>query len=55
MRIEDNTILPPGTVVPAMTVFAGSPGKPVGDLPETSPEAFEAASMQFYADFRPAS
>ncbi len=31
---QDGTILPPETVVPAFSRVAGSPGRPVGELPE---------------------
>jgi hypothetical protein len=27
-KIADNTIIPPNTVVPALALFAGSPGRP---------------------------
>ncbi|KAL0479541.1 dynactin, partial [Acrasis kona] len=35
-KIEDNTVLPPDTVVPAFTVYSGNPAKYKGDLPEST-------------------
>jgi len=37
-----------------MTVFAGSPGKLVADLPESSPELFEHACRDYYVNFKAA-
>ena len=31
---QDGTVIPPETVVPAFSRYSGSPGKPVGELPE---------------------
>jgi hypothetical protein len=36
LHFQDGTILPPETVVPAFSRVAGSPGRPVGELPECS-------------------
>ena len=33
-RIEDNTVLPPDTMVPPYAIFAGSPGRQIGTMPE---------------------
>lgn len=30
-KIADNTVIPPNTVVPALALFAGSPGQYIGD------------------------
>ena len=32
-RIADNTVIPPNTVVPALALFAGSPGAPFFEYP----------------------
>lgn len=52
--ILDDSIVAPGTVVPSMTIFRGSPAKLVEDLPESYPEILEAAARSYYADFKPA-
>lgn len=52
--IADGTILPPETVVPPFTVFAGSPGKYVADLPETTQDLMVDATRGFYQHFLPA-
>ena len=33
-KVADNTVLPPDTVVPPFTLYAGTPGRVVGELPE---------------------
>lgn len=53
--ILDNTVLAPGTVVPSMTVFGGSPGHVIQDLPESYPEIVEKAARDYYSNFKPAS
>lgn len=53
--ILDNTVLAPGTVVPSMTVFGGSPGRVIQDLPESYPEIVEKAARDYYTNFKPAS
>jgi dynactin-5 len=50
--IQDDTVLAPGTVVPSMTVFGGSPGVLMGDIPESYPEILEAAALNYYAEFK---
>lgn len=37
-----------------MTLFGGSPGKLLEDLPESYPELLEAEARQAYTDFKPA-
>ncbi|KAL7004523.1 hypothetical protein EMMF5_005934 [Cystobasidiomycetes sp. EMM_F5] len=53
-EILDDTIIAPGTVIPSMSVFAGSPGQRIRDLPESSPETMEAYARAEYADFKAA-
>ena len=52
-KIADNTILAANTVVPALALYAGSPGKFVEDLPESTQELVEAFTKQFYTRFQP--
>ena len=68
-KIADDTIIPPNTVVPALSLFAGSPGIPyryyptsmltlstgrfVEDLPESTQEMVEAQTKQYYTRFQP--
>lgn len=37
-----------------MTVYSGSPGKLVEDLPESYPEILEMAARDYYTQFKPA-
>ncbi|KZT58701.1 putative dynactin Arp1 p25 subunit RO12 [Calocera cornea HHB12733] len=53
-RIADGTVLPPNTVVPALSLFAGSPGRFIEDLPETTQEVVEARTKAYYNRFQPA-
>jgi len=52
-KIEDNTIIAPGTVVPSLSIFSGSPGKQIADLPESWVEAVESRAKNRYARFVP--
>ena len=68
-KIADDTIIPPNTVVPALSLFAGSPGMSyyyhftplltlstgrfVEDLPESTQEMVEAQTKQYYTRFQP--
>ena len=52
-RIADNTVLPANTVVPALALFAGVPGRFVEDLPETTQELVEMQTKQYYQRFQP--
>ncbi|KAJ1910027.1 hypothetical protein IWQ60_010873 [Tieghemiomyces parasiticus] len=52
-RIEDNTVIAPGTVVPSFSVYAGNPGRLVGELPECTQELYEARSKDAYQKFVP--
>lgn len=51
-EILEGTVLAPGTVVPSMAVFGGSPGKYQYDLPESAPEMMETHAREFYLDFK---
>ncbi|KAJ1651756.1 hypothetical protein IWQ61_007757 [Dispira simplex] len=50
-RIEDHTVVAPNTVIPSFSVYSGSPGRLVGELPECTPEMYEARSKEFYSKF----
>lgn len=54
VKIADNTIIPPGTVIASMSSYAGSPGRWHADLPEGAPELMEAQSKSYYSRFQPA-
>lgn len=69
-KIADNTILPPNTVVPALSLFSGSPGmclradslhadsssgQFIEDLSETTQELVEAYTKLYYNRFLPLS
>ncbi|RKP10323.1 trimeric LpxA-like protein [Thamnocephalis sphaerospora] len=51
VRIEDNTVIAPNTVVSSFSVYAGSPGVWVDELPESTQEVYEAQSKDQYAKF----
>ena len=51
--IEDNTILPPETVVPSFTKFGGSPGLCIGELPECTQEMMTDFTRSYYQHFIP--
>lgn len=53
-RIEDNTVIPPNSVVPSFSVYKGSPGKLVDELPESIQDIIEARTKDRYAKFVPA-
>ncbi|XP_041362911.1 dynactin subunit 5-like [Gigantopelta aegis] len=50
--VADNTVLPPETVVPPFTIFAGSPAKCVGELPECTQELMHDVTVSYYQHFR---
>ncbi|KAJ3823502.1 dynactin subunit p25 [Lentinula raphanica] len=52
-RIADNTVVPPNTVIPALSLFAGSPGRFVEDLPESTQDIVEVHTKQYYSRFQP--
>lgn len=51
--VEDDTILPPETVVPSFTKFGGSPGLCVGELPECTQELMTEFTRNYYQHFVP--
>lgn len=52
-KIADNTFVPPNTVIPALSLFAGSPGRFAEDLPESTQELVEAMTKRYYTRFQP--
>ncbi|VEL09372.1 unnamed protein product [Protopolystoma xenopodis] len=50
--ILDDTVLPPETVVPPFTIFGGSPGRFVSELPECTPDLMANFTKQFYIHFK---
>ncbi|KAF9212252.1 Dynactin subunit 5 [Podila verticillata] len=52
-RIEDNTVIPPNSVVPSFSVYKGSPGKLVDELPESIQDIYEAQTKDRYSKFVP--
>lgn len=53
--ILPGTVLPPDTIVPPLTVFGGSPGKYLGDLPESTAFLQKQHAINEYRRFRPLS
>lgn len=53
--ILDGTVLPPDTVVPPFAVFAGNPGRQVGELPEITQELMIDFTWSFYRNMLPMS
>ncbi|XP_014668820.1 PREDICTED: dynactin subunit 5-like [Priapulus caudatus] len=51
--IADNTVLPPETVVPPFTLFSGSPGHYVADMPECTQDLMVDVTKSFYQHFLP--
>jgi len=51
--IADNTILPPETVVPPFTLYSGSPGKVVSDLPDCTQDLMTDITVNYYQHFKP--
>lgn len=47
------TVLPPDTVVPPLTVFGGSPGRYLGDLPESTQTLQKHRATMTYKRFLP--
>jgi len=46
-------VLPPDTVVPPFTVFSGSPGHSVGELPSSTQDLMIEATRAYYQHFKP--
>ncbi|MBW0502578.1 hypothetical protein O181_042293 [Austropuccinia psidii MF-1] len=53
VKIADNTIIAPGSVIASMSIYSGSPGCWQGDLPEGTPELMEAKTKGYYNRFQP--
>eukprot|EP00118_Oscarella_pearsei_P009227 m.52076 g.52076 ORF g.52076 m.52076 type:complete len:184 (+) comp34180_c0_seq1:27-578(+) len=52
-RIEDNTVVPPETVVLPFSRFAGNPGRQIGELPESTQDVMVDLTKSFYQHFVP--
>lgn len=53
--VLDGTVLAPDTVVPPFAVFAGNPGRQIGELPEITQELMIDYTWSFYRNFLPES
>ncbi|XP_018648213.1 putative dynactin subunit P25 [Schistosoma mansoni] len=51
--LRDNTVLPPETVVPPFSIYGGSPGRLIGELPECTPDLMVDLTHGFYYHFVP--
>merc|ERR1711972_1236901 len=49
--VLSGTVLPPDTGVPPLTVFGGSPGRYLGDLPESTQTLQKRNAMMTYKRF----
>lgn len=49
--IADNTVLPPGTIVPCFSIVSGSPGEVTGELPECTQDVMIDFTKNYYANF----
>ncbi|EPQ29998.1 uncharacterized protein PFL1_02671 [Pseudozyma flocculosa PF-1] len=54
VRILDNSVVAPNTVIPPYSIYGGSPAKLVGELPEMFLESCEAKRKDYYQRFKPA-
>ncbi|GAA5959826.1 hypothetical protein JCM3765_000115 [Sporobolomyces pararoseus] len=52
-KIHDGAIVGAGTIVPSLTEWSGSPARPIGQLPESTPEIAEAKAKSVYTSFKP--
>ncbi|KAB5593270.1 Dynactin subunit 5 [Ceratobasidium theobromae] len=52
-KIDDNSIVPPNTVIPALARFGGSPAQFIEELPESTMENVEVYTKGYYARFQP--
>lgn len=50
--VDPGTVLAPNTVCPALTRWAGNPGRMVDVLPESTPEVVEARVRQEYKRYK---
>ena len=53
--IEDGAVVPPETVIPSFTRFAGNPAKCVEDLPECTLDLMLEFTKNYYQHFLPLS
>ncbi|KAK2714066.1 hypothetical protein QYM36_008605, partial [Artemia franciscana] len=51
--IADDSVLPPETVVPAFCIYAGSPARCVGTLPEATQDIMMEYTKSYYQRFIP--
>lgn len=51
-KILSGTVLPPDTVVPPLTVFGGTPGRYLGDLPESTSKLQKEHAQMLYKRFQ---
>lgn len=49
--LADGCVLPPDTVVPPFAIFAGNPGRMVGELPECTQDLMVDYTWNFYHSF----
>ncbi|PWZ01630.1 putative dynactin Arp1 p25 subunit RO12 [Testicularia cyperi] len=54
VRILQGSVVAPNTVIPSYSIFAGSPARCIGELPETFVESCEVKTKDYYHRFRPA-
>ncbi|KAI9227757.1 MAG: dynactin subunit P25 [Piptocephalis tieghemiana] len=52
-RIEDNTVIAPNTIMASFSIYSGSPGVFIGELPESTQEVYEARTKEYYSHFLP--
>ncbi|GAA5986186.1 hypothetical protein JCM10908_006448 [Rhodotorula pacifica] len=52
-KVADGAVVGGGTIIPSLTEWAGSPARPVGQLPESTPEVVESKAKAIYLNFRP--
>ncbi|GAA5822941.1 hypothetical protein JCM10212_004447 [Sporobolomyces blumeae] len=51
-KVADGAVLGPGTIVPSLTEWSGSPARPTAQLGESTPEIAEAKAKAVYSNFR---
>ncbi|CAL1542245.1 unnamed protein product [Lymnaea stagnalis] len=51
--IADNTILPPESVIPPFTLYSGSPGKMIAELPDCTQDLMCDITVSYYQHFKP--
>ncbi|KAK4050199.1 hypothetical protein OIO90_005181 [Microbotryomycetes sp. JL221] len=53
-KVADNSVVGAGAIIPSLCEWSGSPARPIGTLPESTPELTESNAKLAYASFRPA-